>query len=51
MQAMVANQAGTIIPAFQSNLDGVSPKLKGLVANPLGGMMAYGLAEYAWFGA
>ncbi len=51
MQAMVANEAGTVIPVFQSNLDGVSPKLKGLVANPLGGMMAYGLAEYAWFGA
>ncbi|MGE7418229.1 ABC transporter substrate-binding protein [Methylobacterium tarhaniae] len=51
MQAMVANGAGTVIPAFQSNLDGVTPKLKGLVANPLGGMMGYTLPEYTWFGA
>ena len=51
MQAMVSNEAGTVIPAFQSNLDGVSPKLKGLVPNPLGGMMGYTLAEYAWLEA
>ncbi|MFE1597723.1 ABC transporter substrate-binding protein [Methylobacterium sp. ID0610] len=51
MQAMVASEAGTIIPVFNSNLDGVSPKLKGLVANPLGGMMGYTLAEYAWLEA
>ena len=51
MQAMISNEAGTLIPAFQSNLDGVSPKLKGLVANPLGGMMGYTLAEHAWIEA
>ena len=51
MQAMVANEAGTVIPVFQSNLDGVSPKLKGLVANPLGGMMGYTFSEYAWLEA
>ncbi len=48
MQAMVSNEAGTIIPVFNSNLDGASPKLKGFVANPLGGMMGYTLAEHAW---
>ena len=51
MQAMVSNDAGTVIPAFQSNVDAASPKLKGLVPNPLGGMMAYGFAEYTWLDA
>ncbi|WP_427023027.1 ABC transporter substrate-binding protein [Aureimonas ureilytica] len=51
MQAMVSNEAGTVIPVFQSNLDGASQKLKGLVANPLGGMMGYTVAEYAWLEA
>ena len=51
MQAMVSNEAGTVIPAFQSNVDAASPKLKGLVPNPLGGMMAYGFAEYTWLDA
>jgi peptide/nickel transport system substrate-binding protein len=51
MQAMVSNEAGTAIPVFMSNVDAVSPKLKGLVANPLGGMMGYTFAEYAWLEA
>ncbi len=29
MQAMVANEAGTVIPVFQSNLDGVTPSSRG----------------------
>ncbi|GHC73256.1 ABC transporter substrate-binding protein [Limoniibacter endophyticus] len=51
MQAMVSNEAGTVIPVFMSNVDAVSPKLKGLVANPLGGMAGYSFAEYAWLEA
>lgn len=48
MQAMVANEAGTVIPVFQSTLDAASSKIKGLVPNPLGGMMGYTFAEYVW---
>ncbi|MBB2973086.1 ABC transporter substrate-binding protein [Mesorhizobium sp. RMAD-H1] len=51
MQAMISNEAGTVIPVFMSNVDGVSPKLRGLVPNPLGGMMGYAFAEYAWLEA
>ncbi|WP_134495300.1 ABC transporter substrate-binding protein [Microvirga pakistanensis] len=51
MQAMISNGAGTVIPVFMSNVDAVSPKLKGLVPNPLGGMMGYTFAEYAWLEA
>ncbi|TMV70213.1 ABC transporter substrate-binding protein, partial [Thioclava sp. BHET1] len=48
MQEMVANEAGTIIPAYISNIDAISSKLKGLKPNPLGGMMGYAFAEYVW---
>lgn len=48
MQAMISNEAGTAIPVFQSNVDAVSPKLKGLAPNPTGGLMGYGFAEYVW---
>lgn len=48
MQEMIANEAGTIIPAFISNIDGVSSKVGGLKPNPLGGMMGYAFAEYVW---
>lgn len=51
MQVMVAEEAGTIIPAYISNVDAVTTKLKGLVANPLGGMMGYAFAEYVWLDA
>lgn len=51
MQAMVANDAGTIIPAHISSLDGRSSKLKGLEPNPLGGIMGYAFAEYVWLDA
>ncbi|RIY02615.1 ABC transporter substrate-binding protein [Aureimonas flava] len=51
MQSMIHNEAGTVIPVFQSNVDGASPKLRGLVPNPLGGQMAFGAAEYVWFEA
>ncbi len=48
MQVMVANEAGTAIPVFISNVDAISTKLKGLRANPLGGQMGYAFAEYVW---
>ena len=48
MQVMVSEQAGTVIPAWLSNVDGLSDKLQGLRPNPLGGMMGYAFAEYVW---
>ncbi|WP_095091042.1 ABC transporter substrate-binding protein [Mesorhizobium sophorae] len=51
MQAMVSEEAGTIIPAYISNVDALSSKVKGLEANPLGGMMGYAMAEYLWLEA
>jgi peptide/nickel transport system substrate-binding protein len=51
MQEMVANEAGTIIPAYISNVDAVSSKVRGLTANPLGGQMGYAFAEYVWLDA
>lgn len=51
MQEMVANEAGTIIPAYISNVDGLSSKLKGLQPSPLGGQMGYAFAEYVWLEA
>jgi len=39
MQIMVSEEAGTIIPAYISNVDAVTEKLKGLEPNPLGGMI------------
>ena len=51
MQAMIAEEAGTIIPAYISNVDAIAGKLKGLEPNPLGGMMGYAFAEYVWLEA
>lgn len=51
MQVMIAEEAGTIIPAYISNVDAISSKVKGLEANPLGGMMGYAMAEYLWLEA
>ncbi len=48
MQVMVAEEAGTAIPVYISNVDAVSKKLKGLQPNPLGGQMGYAFAEYVW---
>ncbi|MBO0904123.1 ABC transporter substrate-binding protein [Jiella sonneratiae] len=48
MQVMIANEAGTIIPVWISNVDALSSKLKGLRPNPLGGMMGYAFAEHVW---
>ncbi|TCU07808.1 ABC transporter substrate-binding protein [Rhizobium sullae] len=51
MQVMVAEEAGTIIPAYISNVDATTAKLRGLEANPLGGQMGYAFAEYVWLEA
>lgn len=51
MQAMISEDAGTIIPAYLSNVDAITVKLKGLESNPLGGMMGYTFAEYVWLTA
>ncbi|NYZ12278.1 ABC transporter substrate-binding protein [Azospirillum sp. RWY-5-1] len=51
MQVMIAEEAGTIIPAYISNVDAITNKLKGLEPNPLGGMMGYAFAEYVWLTA
>ncbi|GGO53540.1 peptide/nickel transport system substrate-binding protein [Roseovarius pacificus] len=51
LQEMIANEAGTIIPVYISNVDAVTTKLGGLQNNPLGGMMGYAFAEYVWLNA
>ena len=51
MQVMVAEEAGTIIPAYLSNVDAITAKLHGLEPNPLGGMMGYNFAEHVWLDA
>ena len=51
MQVMISEEAGTIIPAYISNVDAISSKVKGLESNPLGGMMGYAMAEYVWLEA
>jgi peptide/nickel transport system substrate-binding protein len=48
MQVMVSEDAGTIIPAYLSNVDATTARLQGLEPNPLGGMMGYAFAEYVW---
>jgi peptide/nickel transport system substrate-binding protein len=51
MQVMISEEAGTIIPAYISNVDAITAKLKGLEPNPLGGQMGYAFAEYVWLEA
>ncbi|MCY1666771.1 ABC transporter substrate-binding protein [Rhizobium sp. SL86] len=51
MQGMIANEAGTVIPVYLSNVDAKQSKLKGLEPNPLGGQMGYAMAEYVWIDA
>jgi peptide/nickel transport system substrate-binding protein len=51
MQVMVAEEAGTIIPAYLTGVDAITEKLKGMETNPLGGMMGYRMAEHVWFEA
>ncbi|WAJ39308.1 ABC transporter substrate-binding protein [Pseudomonas sp. GOM7] len=51
MQALVHEHCGVGISQFNSSLDGRNAKLKGLVPHPLGGLMGYMFAEYAWLDA
>jgi peptide/nickel transport system substrate-binding protein len=51
LQVMIAEEAGTIIPAYIAGVDAVTAKLKGMEINPLGGMMGYSMAEHVWFAA
>jgi len=51
MQTMIADEAGTIIPATITNADAISTKVKGVESNLLGGMMGFALAEYVWLEA
>lgn len=51
MQVMVANDAGTAIPVYLSNVDAKTTRLHGLKPNPLGGQMGYAMAEYVWLEA
>ncbi|MGF1593762.1 MAG: ABC transporter substrate-binding protein [Kiloniellaceae bacterium] len=51
MQVMVANEAGTAIPVYLSNVDAKTTRVKGLKPNPLGGQMGYAMAEYVWLEA
>ncbi|MFH6787070.1 MULTISPECIES: ABC transporter substrate-binding protein [Methylobacterium] len=51
MQAMIADEAGSGIPVFISNVDAHASKLKGLQANPLGAMMGFAFAEHVWLEA
>ncbi|WP_306152152.1 ABC transporter substrate-binding protein [Roseovarius sp. MMSF_3281] len=51
MQEMVANDAGTIIPTYISNIDGLATNLKGMRSNPLGPMMGFAFPEYVWLDA
>lgn len=51
LQVMVADQAGTAIPLYLSNVDLKSSKVQGLEPNPLGGQMGFAMAEYLWLTA
>jgi peptide/nickel transport system substrate-binding protein len=51
MQTIVRDECGIGIPLFISILDGLSSKLKGLGAIPVGGMMGYNFAEHVWLDA
>lgn len=51
MQKIVHDQCGSIIPVFISLLDGHDRRLRGLDPIPLGGMMGYQFAEFAWWAA
>lgn len=48
MQTMISNEAGTGIPAWISNVDAMSTKVKGMKFNPLGNLMGFAFAEHVW---
>lgn len=51
LQSMVANEAGTIIPAYLSSVDAMSEKVKGYTSSPFGGLMGGTFAEHVWLAA
>ncbi|MBK1840697.1 hypothetical protein JHL17_25155 [Azospirillum sp. YIM B02556] len=44
--ACSATEAGTIIPAYISNVDALSRKVKGMRKNPFGNLEGYAFAEH-----
>ena len=48
MQTLIHLQGGVAIPLFLSSLDAHTSRLKGLLPNPLGGLMGYAFAENVW---
>jgi len=51
MQQIVHDKCGSIIPVFISLIDGHDRRLMGLDPIPMGGLMGYQFAEYAWWAA
>lgn len=51
MQQLVHDHCGVAIPVFINLLDAMDKRLKGLQPLPLGGLMGYQFAEYAWWDA
>jgi peptide/nickel transport system substrate-binding protein len=51
MQQLVHDHCGVAIPVFIHMLDGHDRRLKGMTPIPLGGLMGYRFAEYAWWDA
>ena len=48
MQEMISREAGTIIPAYMANVDGMASNVNGLKPSPLGGLMGFAFAEHVW---
>ena len=51
MQAMIAEEAGTVIPAYISNVDATHSQAEGPGAKSARRQMGYALAEYVWLEA
>ena len=51
MQQLVHDHCGSAIPVFIHMLDGHDKRLRGMQPIPLGGLMGYRFAEYAWWDA
>ncbi|MBK1699156.1 ABC transporter substrate-binding protein [Rhodovibrio salinarum] len=48
MQRMIAEDAGTAIPAWLSELDGYNTRVRGVEPHPFGNFMGYAFAERVW---
>lgn len=51
MQLLAHDHCGVVIPVFIHMLDGHDRRLRGMQPIPLGGLMGYRFAEYAWWDA